>query len=105
MASQRAIASGSAVCRLAFIGKPVRGRFTVSFHSGITGDPVRDVVRAAPMSQPGANWAEFGYSSRTDGRDSPAIVLLGTTYNSLMAPPHARSQAAAAVHEEVLGNG
>jgi hypothetical protein len=27
--------SGSAVCRFAFIGKPVRGRFTVFFHSGI----------------------------------------------------------------------
>src|SRR5215217_2982353 len=36
IASQRAIASGSAVCRFAFIGKPVRGRFTVSFHSGIS---------------------------------------------------------------------
>src|SRR5215213_3405629 len=35
IASHRAMASGSAVWRLAFIGKPVRGRLTVSFHSGI----------------------------------------------------------------------
>src|SRR5688572_13940779 len=40
MASQRAMASGSAVCRFAFIGNPVRGRLTVSFHSGI----VRQVI-------------------------------------------------------------
>src|SRR3989442_3841055 len=37
MASQRAIASGSAVCRFACIGKMGRGRLTVSFHSGISG--------------------------------------------------------------------
>src|SRR6187200_1402130 len=36
MASHRSSAAGSAVWRLAFIGKPVRGRFTVSFHSGIS---------------------------------------------------------------------
>src|SRR5688572_17200280 len=35
MASHLAIASGSAVCRLAFMGKSVRGRFTVFFHSGM----------------------------------------------------------------------
>src|SRR5499426_3830460 len=35
MAFQRASISGSRVGRLAFIGKSVRGRLTVSFHSGI----------------------------------------------------------------------
>src|SRR6476619_6275943 len=35
MAAQRASVSGSLVGRLAFIGKPVRGRLTVSFHSGM----------------------------------------------------------------------
>src|ERR1700741_3579508 len=36
MSFHRANASGSAVCRLAFIGKAVRGKLTVSFHSGIS---------------------------------------------------------------------
>src|SRR3954453_23730815 len=35
MAAQRASVSGSLVGRLAFIGKSVRGRLTVSFHSGM----------------------------------------------------------------------
>src|SRR6266850_753271 len=35
MAAQRASVSGSLAGRLAFIGKPVRGRLTVSFHSGM----------------------------------------------------------------------
>src|SRR6266705_433344 len=35
IAAQRASVSGSAVGRLAFIGKSVRGRLTVSFHSGM----------------------------------------------------------------------
>src|ERR1700741_25500 len=35
MAAQRASASGSLTGRLAFIGKSVRGRLTVSFHSGM----------------------------------------------------------------------
>src|SRR6478609_1891118 len=35
MAAQRARASGSLTGRLAFIGKSVRGRLTVSFHSGM----------------------------------------------------------------------
>src|SRR6185295_13731264 len=35
MADQRASASGSVVGRFAFIGKSVRGRLTVSFHSGM----------------------------------------------------------------------
>ena len=35
IASHRAMASGSAVCRLAFIEKAVRGRLQVSFHSGM----------------------------------------------------------------------
>src|SRR5687767_3788103 len=38
MAAQRASASGSTVWRLAFIGKSVRGRLSVSFQSAI-GDP------------------------------------------------------------------
>ena len=36
ISSQRAMASGSAVCRFAFIEKAVRGRLQVSFHSGMT---------------------------------------------------------------------
>src|ERR1700749_5142293 len=36
MPTQRASVSGSLVGRLAFIGKSVRGRLTVSFHSGIS---------------------------------------------------------------------
>src|SRR5215207_5446964 len=35
MADQRASASGSAVGRFAFMGKSVRGKLTVSFHSGM----------------------------------------------------------------------
>src|SRR5580765_8325733 len=35
IAAQRASVSGSLVGRLAFIGKSVRGRLTVSFHSGM----------------------------------------------------------------------
>ena len=35
MAAQRASVSGSLVGRFAFIGKSVRGRLTVSFHSGM----------------------------------------------------------------------
>ena len=35
MAVHRASASGSVTGRFAFIGKPVRGRLTVSFHSGM----------------------------------------------------------------------
>src|SRR5919199_3605933 len=35
MAAQRASVSGSLVGRFAFMGKSVRGRFTVSFHSGM----------------------------------------------------------------------
>src|SRR4029450_724035 len=35
MAAHRASASGSVVGRFAFIGKSVRGRLTVSFHSGM----------------------------------------------------------------------
>src|SRR5262245_293984 len=35
MAAQRASAAGSASGRFAFIGKSVRGRLTVSFHSGM----------------------------------------------------------------------
>jgi hypothetical protein len=36
ISSQRATASGSAVLRLAFIEKAVRGKLHVSFHSGMT---------------------------------------------------------------------
>src|ERR1051326_3131933 len=36
MPTQRASVSGSLVGRLAFIGKSVRGRLTVSFHSGMS---------------------------------------------------------------------
>src|ERR1044071_5333289 len=35
MAAQRTSVSGSVAGRLGFIGKPVRGRLTVSFHSGL----------------------------------------------------------------------
>src|SRR5947207_10745515 len=35
ISAQRASVAGSAVGRLAFIGKSVRGRLTVSFHSGM----------------------------------------------------------------------
>src|SRR5713226_3088874 len=35
IAAQRASVSGSLVGRFAFIGKSVRGRLTVSFHSGM----------------------------------------------------------------------
>src|SRR5947207_9005622 len=35
ISAQRASVAGSAVGRLAFIGKAVRGRLTVSFHSGM----------------------------------------------------------------------
>src|SRR3954467_2768394 len=51
MAVQRASVSGSLVGRFAFIGKSVRGRLTVSFHSGM-GIPrfYNDLMRAAVAS-------------------------------------------------------
>src|SRR3954466_757705 len=48
MAAQRASVSGSLVGRFAFIGKSVRGRLTVSFHSGMA---VRRFYNALMASQ------------------------------------------------------
>src|SRR6184192_3493255 len=51
MAAQRARVSGSLVGRFAFIGKSVRGRFMVSFHSGMGIHRFyNDPMRAAPAA-------------------------------------------------------
>src|SRR5678809_842228 len=55
MAVQRARVSGSLVGRLAFIGKSVRGRLTVSFHSGMGIRLFYDERMAiSPRGRPGA---------------------------------------------------
>src|ERR1700692_3021407 len=55
MAVQRASVSGSLVGRLAFIGKSVRGRLTVSFHSGMGIHRFyNELVTTPPKPQQGA---------------------------------------------------
>src|SRR2546426_6852738 len=49
MAAQRASVSGSLVGRFAFIGKSVRGRLTVSFHSGIGTQQFYNEPMATPV--------------------------------------------------------
>src|SRR5262245_40710151 len=50
MACQRASASGSVVGRFAFIGNPVRGRFSVSFQSAMG---IRQLYRKRPVAPGG----------------------------------------------------
>src|SRR5262245_2308355 len=88
MASQRAMASGSAVCRLAFIGKPVRGRLTVSFHSGI--ESLFSRVPAHVVKH----------------RAERNLLIVARPYNSLMAAGvEEQAGGASTVHEHVLDNG
>src|SRR5215510_8657348 len=67
MASQRLSVSGSLVGRFAFIGKSVRGRLTVSFHSGMGihrfyNDPnARHYARQRPQgARPGGAYGAAG---------------------------------------------
>src|SRR3954463_11291798 len=81
MAVQRASVSGSLVGRLAFIGKSVRGRLTVSFHSGMgifRFYNELDAQRCAgrPDENAARQWSEGPHSGGAHGAAGIGLVLV-----------------------------
>src|SRR4030095_12607817 len=85
IAFQRARASGSAVCKLAFIGKAVRGRLTVSFHSGIRSGSVTSTTYYNPWRAPLESTPQSGFAVREEVLDNGLRVLIQPVHAAPLA--------------------
>src|SRR5438093_13101627 len=83
IARQRASVSGSLVGRLAFIGKSVRGRLTVSFHSGM--DILQFYNEDDDSRRYARQWTEGADPGRAHGAARVGVVLVQSRFEGRAA--------------------